>query len=535
MRLINRALVAAAITAGAGGLPATAVEAQERPRMERVPDRMPGEGKGPFRRMAIRGAMLIDGSGAPPTGPVDIVIAGNRIESVTPAGTPGLPLRPNREPRGANHEIDAAGMYVMPGFIDTHGHNGDPAKAANASYGYKLWLAHGVTSVRGVSLYWGPNNRSLEDKRRSATNEIVAPRLFAYLSIGDGWDDGPVQTPEQGRQWVRWLAGEGYDGVKIFNTQPGPVTAAVIDEARKHRLGTVAHLGQAGVAETNARRAGEMGLHSVTHFYGHFESLLRDRRIPAYPPDYNLADEQMRFGDMARIADQIHEPGGPEWRAYLEAQLERGVFFNPTFHIYSASRDVMRARNADWHERYTLPSMQAFFSPSRINHGSYYWDWTTSHEVAWRRFYVPYMRLINDYKNMGGRVTVGSDPGYIYQTWGFSYVGELEMLQEAGFSPLEVIQAATWNGAQEIFEPKGEAPPIGLVRPGMLADLVIVPENPLQNLKTLYGTGHLRLNEATQQAERVGGVRWTVKDGIVYDARALLADVAQMVEAQRGR
>jgi predicted amidohydrolase YtcJ len=195
----------------------------------------------------------------------------------------------------------------------------------------------------------------------------------------------------------------------------------------------------------------------------------------------------------------------------------------------------MRARNADWHERYTLPSMQAFFSPSRINHGSYYWDWTTSHEVAWRRFYVPYMRLINDYKNMGGRVTVGSDPGYIYQTWGFSYVGELEMLQEAGFSPLEVIQAATWNGAQEIFEPKGEAPPIGLVRPGMLADLVIVPENPLQNLKTLYGTGHLRLNEATQQAERVGGVRWTVKDGIVYDARALLADVAQMVEAQRGR
>ena len=44
----------------------------------------------------------------------------------------------------------------------------------------------------------------------------------------------------------------------------------------------------------------------------------------------------------------------------------------------------MRARNADWHERYTLPSLQRFFQPSRINHGSYFWDWTTADEVAWR-------------------------------------------------------------------------------------------------------------------------------------------------------
>ena len=104
------------------------------------------------------------------------------------------------------------------------------------------------------------------------------------------------------------------------------------------------------------------------------------------------------------------------------------------------------------------------------------------------------MRLVNDYKNMGGRVTVGSDPGYIYQTWGFSYIQELEMLQEAGFAPLEVIQAATINGAREIYAPRGEEPPFGLVRPGMLADLVIVPGNPLDNLKLLYGTGHMRLN-----------------------------------------
>jgi imidazolonepropionase-like amidohydrolase len=98
-----------------------------------------------------------------------------------------------------------------------------------------------------------------------------------------------------------------------------------------------------------------------------------------------------------------------------------------------------------------------------------------------------------------------------------------------------VIQAATVNGAREIFEPRGEEPPFGIVRPGMLADLVVVPGNPLANLKLLYGTGHMRLNPETNRVERVGGVRWTVKDGIVYDARALLENVARMVEEQRAR
>jgi len=63
----------------------------------------------------------------------------------------------------------------------------------------------------------------------------------------------------------------------------------------------------------------------------------------------------------------------------------------------------------------------------------------------------------------------------------------------------------------------------------MLADLVVVDQNPLQNLKVLYGTGAIRLNDRTGQSERVGGVKYTIKDGIVYDARRLLADVAAMV------
>ncbi|MDJ0939976.1 MAG: amidohydrolase family protein, partial [Woeseiaceae bacterium] len=222
-----------------------------------------------------------------------------------------------------------------------------------------------------------------------------------------------------------------------------------------------------------------------------------------------------------------------KWNALLAEFLELGFTLDPTFNIYSAGRDVMRARNADWHAKYTLPTQWDFYTPNRESHGAYWFDWTTADEVAWKNFFRVWMQFVNDYKNMGGRVTVGSDSGFIYQLFGFGTILEMEMLQEAGFHPLEVIRSATMYGAQVIHEPKGRPIQFGVVRPGLLADLVIVDENPLHNMKVLYGTGAVRLNDETGQPERVGGVRYTIKDGIIYDAKALLADVARMVEEQK--
>jgi hypothetical protein len=193
----------------------------------------------------------------------------------------------------------------------------------------------------------------------------------------------------------------------------------------------------------------------------------------------------------------------------------------------------MRAREAEWHDRYTLPSLWQFYQPGRESHGSYWFDWTTGDEIAWKRNFQLWMAFLNEYKNRGGRITTGSDAGFIYKLYGFGYVRELELLQEAGFHPLEVIRSATMHGAAAIYRPKGEPADFGCIRPGMLADLVVVEENPLRNLKVLFGTGTLRLNDESGAVERVGGVRYTIKDGIIYDARRLLADVAAMVEAAK--
>jgi imidazolonepropionase-like amidohydrolase len=491
-----------------------------------APNRRASEGDGPHQMLVIRGATLIDGTGGPPRGPVDIVVRGNRIASVNGAGTAGIPIRELRPIQGATREIDARGMYVMPGFVDLHTHTGGEPKAPDAEYVYKLWLAHGVTTVRDAGS--GASSFMQSEKARSAKNEIAAPRIFAYARPGGA----ATQTPEAARAWVQNAAKNGVDGLKLDSYQP-EVMAALIDEAKKNGLGTMAHLSQGGVAQMNAIDAARLGLGTLTHFYGLFESLYKDHDIQPWPVDMNAMDEQHRFGQVARQWSLIHPRGSEEWKALLKEFLALDLTLDPTMQIYSAGRDLMRARTAEWHDKYTIPSLMSYYEPSRRNHGSYWFYWTTADEIAWKQFYNVWMQFLNDYKNMGGRVTVGTDAGFIYSTYGFAYPQEMEMLQEAGFHPLEVVRAATMHGAQTLYKPKGKAIEFGVVRPGMLADLVVVDQNPLANFKVLYGTGAVRLNDSTGVVERIGGVKYTIKDGIVYDAKQLLADVAKMVEAAK--
>ncbi len=481
-----------------------------------APDRRDDEGAGPFDTLLIKNAIVIDGTGAPPIGPVNIVVKQNRIESIG---------RGAGDEDQADHVVDATGMYVLPGFIDMHAHCGSANKAPQAEYVFKLWMAHGVTTVRGVPL--SRNDWTVEAQKRSAANEIVAPRIINYQR-----PPGNLATPEEAREWVRKAPLDGIQGLKLGSYRP-EIMQALLEEAKRLKLGSVAHLGQMGVAHMNALDAARLGLQTVTHYYGHFEALLKDNVVQPWPTDMNYNDEQYRFGQVARLWDKIHPPGSPEWKAYLQEHLELGTVFDPTVTIYSAGRDVMRARTAEWHDEYTIPSLWKYFQPSRQVHGSYWFYWTTEDEIQWRNFYQVWFQLVNDYKNMGGRITTGADSGFIYDTYGFGYVEELELLQEAGFHPLEVIQSATYNGALTIHEPMRKPIEFGVLRTGLLADMVIVPENPLENFKVLFATGAVKLNEETDTAERVGGVRWTIKDGIVYDAHQLLADVREMVRAEK--
>lgn len=487
------------------------------------------EGEGPFARLIIRGVNLIDGYGSAPRGPVDVVVEGNRITSIVSIGYPKAPVDTAKRPKGATREIDATGMYLMPGLVDLHVHQGTQQKAPDSEYFNKLWLAHGITTVRGVP--FASFDYSVKERARSASNAIAAPRYVVYQRPGSGWGLGTPRTPDRAREWVRWAKQNGADGLKLGAERPD-LMEAYIDEAKKLGLGTTAHLQQSGVAQMNADHATKLGLGSVTHFYGIFEAMYDNNQVQPWPLDANLGDEQTRFGEVARQWSLV-TPRSEKWNQFLKNLLARDVTLDPTMTTYLTGRDVMKRMTAPWHEKYTLPSLWDYYIPDRTNHGAYFFDWNTADEVAWKNFYRVWMMFLNDYKNMGGRVSASSDASFIYNTPGFSTIEELELLQEAGFYPGEAIRAGTYHGAQTIFKPTGQPIQYGVVEPGMLADLVIVDANPIQNLKVLFGTGWFRLNDATGKVDTYGGVKWTIKDGIVYDAKKLLADVEAMTAAQR--
>lgn len=489
--------------------------------VQKAPDRK--EGEGPFNQLIIRGATLINGNGAPPIGPVDVVVENNIIKQVRNVGYPGVPIDPKGRPvlKPGGKEIQAEGMYLLPGFVDMHGHIGGRAQGADAEYVFKLWLGHGITTIRdpsaGNGLDW-----VLDQKARSAKNEITAPRIFAYTAFGMGSQES-IATAEQAREWVRENQKKGADGIKFFGATP-EVMAAALEENKKLGLRSCCHHAQMDVARWNVLQSARSGLTSMEHWYGLPEALFQDRTVQNYPADYNYANEQHRFEQAGQLWKQAAPPFSDHWNKVMQELLDLDFTIDPTFNIYEANRDLMRARRAEWHEEYTLPSLWRFYMPSRISHGSYWHAWGTEQEVDWRENYRLWMAFVNEFKNRGGRVTAGSDSGFIYQLYGFAYVRELELLREAGFHPLEVIRSATLNGAEAL----GVGDKIGSIEVGKLADMVLIGANPLENIQVLYGTGAIKLTE-TNEVVRIGGVQYTIKDGIVYDAKKLLADVRQMV------
>ena len=480
------------------------------------------EGEGPFARLVLRGGILIDGTGAPPIGPVDIVVERDRISSIHIVGHPGAPIDEESRPSAGDFELDVSGMYIIPGFVDLHGHIGGTGQGTPAEYVYKLWMGHGITTVRdpgsGNGLEW-----TLDQARRSEALEITAPRIITYITFGAG-HDGPVATPDQARAWVRKLAADGGQGIKFFGAPP-EIMMAALDEAAKVGIGTTMHHAQMNVTRMNALQTASHGLRSMQHWYGLPEAMFEDRTVQDYPVSYNYQNEQDRFGEAGRLWKQAAKPYSPKWNALIDSLISLDFTIVPTFNTYEATRDLMRAYRLEWHDEYTLPSLWEFYRPSPIAHGSFYFYWTTEHEVAWRENYRLWMTFVNEFKNRGGRVGAGSDSGFIYNLYGFGFIRELELLRETGFHPLEVIWSATLKGAEELKMDRH----FGSVQPGKKADFAILAENPLENIKALYGTGALRLNDETGEVERVGGVRWTIKDGVVFDAPALLADVRRIV------
>ncbi|WP_053334504.1 amidohydrolase family protein [Gemmatimonas phototrophica] len=464
------------------------------------------------RRLAIRNAMVIEGNGTPAEGPKDIILEGNRIIDVVSLDPVAVKMgEVKRIP--ADVEIDATGKYVMPGLINLHGHVQDERGGIPQplEYQLKLWLGMGITSVRDVS---SETPKTLQLRTRSAAGEVAAPRLYVYARYAYM----PVPKNEvEARQRVRDLKAQGVDGLKLFGMDKD-VYAPVLDEAKKLGLRTAHHM---AVDETNAWDAAKGGLTSIEHWYGVPDAALLSG-AQQFPSNFNYADEGMRF----RYAGRLWREADPaRLQEVLKAMVQGGVAWNPTLDIYEASRDLQRAETQPWFTEYLHPTLEKYFRPDAANHGSYFANWSSTDEAFWKENYQIWFRAVRDFERLGGVIGAGEDAGFIYQVYGFGLVRELELHQEAGFSTLKVLQHVTANNAKIL----GEEQRLGRIRAGFLADLVVVNGNPLEDLKALYP------QRADAAAGPGGGVQWTIKDGIPYDAPRMLSEVRALVKAARTR
>jgi len=527
MRLLTPALAVAFV-----GFALTAA-----PDAVQAPAPQPAGAKAPVharqvRRLLIQHAMVINGTGTPAAGPLDILTEDGVISRMG-ASSAGWP--------DADMVIDATGKWVMPGIINTHMHwHEERVGPMPIQYERNLYLAAGVTTAREVG---GNFDKTKQWRAESAAHTIIAPRMLLYPMLADLVAPGQIyrKTPSEIRELVNSAKQRGADGIKLIGPLDRDQAAAAVEQARLNGLRTTVHV---AVAETTARDYVDLGVNCIEHFYGVGDASLDG--LQDFPADQNMANEIHRFGRAGEL--YIQDNFNPaKLTKLLEDMVAKGVAWSPTMSTYEANRDLIKAQNLPWYRDFLHPSLEEYYAPSLARHGTYWLGWTSTQEARWRKNYQVWMAALREFGLKGGIIGTGDDAGYLYGSlYGFGITRELELHEEAGFRPVEAIRHATVDGAKIV----GLADRLGRIREGFIADILVVNGNPLQNLHVLNAAGADIMTfdgkpidnysgifdpaDPRVKVARGGGIEWTIKDGIPYHVPTLTKEVKDMVTKARG-
>jgi len=360
-----------------------------------------------------------------------VIIEGDRIVSMGHASEIDIP--------DSAQIIDGEGKYLMPGLAEMHGHIPRPNQATREIENVLfLYVANGITTVRGMLGHPG----QLELRESAAGNERVSPTL--YLA-GPSFSGGSISSVEQAIQRVKLQKEEGWDLLKIH---PG----LTLDQY-----------------DAMANTANEVGI----TFGGHVPA--------AVGLDHALDMGQETFDHLDGYVEALDGANGPvnmfELGQVVAKTIEKGAWVVPTMALWETlygAADLDELRSFE-ELKYTSPRIVTSWSNmyrSRVNGPGF--DPFVSANVIDAR-----MQILGALSDAGARMLMGTDAPQQFSIPGFSLRRELGVMRDAGMSPFEIIKSGTTNvGAY--FEHQDT---FGRVAEGHRADLILVNENPLEDVK----------------------------------------------------
>lgn len=421
--------------------------------------------------VALTGARLVDGSGAPVREAQTIVVREGLVEAVGSAGSVTVPADAT--------VLDLSGKTVLPGFVMLHEHMFYPAGAGSYNelpYSFpRLYLAGGATTVRTTGSMVPYADLNLRRAIESGT--IPGPRMDVtgpYLN-GPGLPILGVKAlsgPEDARRMVRSWAEEGVTSFKAYMHISRAELRAAIEEAHARGLKLTGHL-----CSVTFREAADLGIDDLEHGFLVASDFVPDKEPDVCPPREAGIESLLAL-----------DPEGEAARGLIAHLVERGVAITSTLTVFEtfvpgrppASEEALDAMVPEARDRYLRQR-------ARI---------AVQEDSPWSELFGKEMVLEKAFADAGGLLVVGTDPtGYGGVVAGFSNWRAVELLVEAGFTPERAVSIATLNGARYL----GMEEEIGTVAAGKRADLVVVNGDPIARIADIRN------------------VELVFKDGVGYD------------------
>jgi hypothetical protein len=413
----------------------------------------------PAPPLAITHVTVIDGTGAAAQPDMTVVVTGDRITALGKAGK--VPV-----PDGAM-VVDATGKFLIPGLWDMHTHLVGKEVLA-------LYVANGVTGVREMANY---PTLVFPVRDAIAKGSLLGPRMVAAGKIVDGpnpvWPFSiAVATEKEGREAVETQKASGADFIKVYSLLPRDAFFAIAAEAKKQGMVFAGHV----PLSVTAAEASDAGQKSIEHLTGVLTACsskqdeLRKERAEVRDKQGDAAARALGFRAQVKSLDTYDE----KIAAALFARFVRnGTYHAPTLTVLRAVafRDDKEFTN-DPRLQYVSPFVKSFLYPKEPG--------GTAEEFAVRRrLFKKYLDLVGGLHRAKVEILAGTDAPNPYTYPGFSLHDELELLVQAGLSPLEALKCATRNPARYLDRLKD----VGTVEQGKLADLVLLDADPLADIK----------------------------------------------------